>query len=214
MQSQKMQSQGYFEFRLCPHNTRRRPAQQVNGNIFQRDWECFEGKILTFSGKPTLTEKISFFNTFFGRPASTSICWGERGEVFVSFLCLRNKLEAGRILIWSIISFFPAFFPIWLVMVNQQCHAKVLDAVSPSWRSFLCSLCFAMAILGWKLMGQVLDTVYQNKQLVDFHHIGPDQMWQWIMIMMWQSGVKMEQKALVADLKRSFELVPTLLSIL
>ena len=103
MQSQKMQSQGYFEFRLCPHNTRRRPAQQVNGNIFQRDGECFEGKILTFSGKPASTEKISFFNTFFGRPASTSICWGERGEVFVSFLCLRNKLEAGRILIWSII---------------------------------------------------------------------------------------------------------------
>ena len=70
-----MQSQGYFEFRLCPHNTRRRPAQQVNENIFQR--ECFEGKILIFSRK-LRRRKYLFLKLFLAgllRPASAE----ERG---------------------------------------------------------------------------------------------------------------------------------------
>ena len=216
-----MQSQGYFEFRLCPHNTRRRPAQQVNGNIFQRDGECFEGKILTFSGKPASREKISFFNTFFWQACFDQHLLRREGGG-VRFLPLPPEQVGSRSDFDLIDHFFLHSFPFcwwwWTsnAMPRYWMRYRLPEGVS-------CALC----VLQWRYWagnswGRFSTQFIKISSLLIFIILVPTRCdngsWSWCdnfsSSPSWQSGVKMEQKALVADLKRSFELVPTLLSIL
>ena len=122
--------QGYFEFRLCPHNTRRRPAQQARSkqsqNLKQRNTLNVkqENKInVSIDLKHTQTNKrcpvpflfivvpksfpaiqfLSLYLTVLNRVVLTSTSLEERAVVFVFFHFLLNKLAAGQSSLSSVI---------------------------------------------------------------------------------------------------------------
>ena len=164
--------QGYFEFRLCPHNTRRRPAQQARSkqsqNLIHKNTLNVkqENKInVSIDLKHTQTNKrcpvpflfivvpksfpaiqfLSLYLTVFNRVVLTSTSLEERAAVFVFFHFLLNKLAAGQRLVIKCDH----------GRLIMDTALKVLDEIPTSRGGFLCSLRSAMALLGWQLVGQV-----------------------------------------------------------
>ena len=164
--------QGYFEFRLCPHNTRRRPAQQARSEQSQN---LKETNTLITSNKKTRSmrqsttniqtkklcpvtfllmalpksfcaiELLRLYLTVFNRVVLTSTSLEERAAVFVFFHFLLNKLAAGQRLVIKCDH----------GRLIMDTALKVLDEIPTSRGGFLCFLRSAVALLGWQLVGQV-----------------------------------------------------------